>query len=152
MEQKTENKWPLQFEVIEEIKQVGRWSAPSWRLGDIHLYEKVNDTQDNVSLFERDLEIFRDERTDYRFNLSSQDPKLFFAFENDNDQLTPVMITASQSMIGQYMDGDYLVLSTAMPLPMQAWLEAYIGKHGELLEVRKKKRKGAGRASEQLPK
>lgn len=62
------------------------------------------------------------------------------------------MITASQSMIGQYMDGDYLVLSTAMPLPMQAWLEAYIGKHGELLEVRKKKRKGAGRASEQLPK
>ncbi|MGF1804438.1 DUF3305 domain-containing protein, partial [Aliivibrio sifiae] len=55
-------------------------------------------------------------------------------------------------VIGQYMDGDYVVLSIGMPLPMQAWLEAYIGKHGELIEVRRKKRKGAGRASEQLPK
>lgn len=40
MDQKTENQWPLQFEVIEETKQVGRWSAPSWHIGDIHLYEK----------------------------------------------------------------------------------------------------------------
>ncbi|OEF10684.1 DUF3305 domain-containing protein [Aliivibrio logei] len=153
MELKTESVWPLQFEVIEEIKQVGRWSAPSWHVGDVHLYEKVAvATQSNGMLFERELEIFLDERTDYRFNLSSQSPKLFFAFENDNDVLTPVMITASQSMIGQYMDGDYVVLSIDMPLPMQAWLEAFIGKHGELIEIRRKKRKGAGRASEQLPK
>lgn len=62
------------------------------------------------------------------------------------------MITASQSLIGQYMDGDYVVLSIGMPLPVQAWLEAFIGKNGELIEVRRKKRKGAGRASEQLPK
>lgn len=153
MELKTESVWPLQFEVIEEIKQVGRWSAPSWHIGDVRLYEKVAvSTQSNGMLFERELEIFLDERTDYRFNLSSQSPKLFFAFENDNDVLTPVMITASQSMIGQYMDGDYVVLSIDMPLPMQAWLEAFIGKHGELIEIRRKKRKGAGRASEQLPK
>ena len=45
------------------------------------------------------------------------------------------------------MDGDYLVLSNEMPLPVQAWIEAYIGRHGELLEVRRKKRKGAGRSS-----
>ncbi|MCP3698210.1 MAG: DUF3305 domain-containing protein [Aliivibrio sp.] len=153
MGKKTENQWPLQFEVIEEIKQVGRWSAPSWRIGDIHLYEsKTQAAQSNGILFERDLEIFLDERMDYRFNLSSQDPKLFFAFENDNDVLIPVMITASQSLIGQYMDGDYVVLSIGMPLPVQAWLEAFIGKNGELIEVRRKKRKGAGRASEQLPK
>lgn len=153
MDQKTENQWPLQFEVIEETKQVGRWSAPSWHIGDIHLYEKKTQAaQSNGILFERDLEIFLDERTDYRFNLSSQDPKLFFAFENDNDVLIPVMITASQSLIGQYMDGDYVVLSIGMPLPVQAWLEAFIGKNGELIEVRRKKRKGAGRASEQLPK
>ena len=153
MELKTESVWPLQFEVIEEIKQVGRWSAPSWHIGDVHLYEKVVvSAQSNGMLFERELEIFLDERTDYRFNLSSQSPKLFFAFENDNDVLIPVMITASQSMIGQYMDGDYVVLSINMPLPMQAWLEAFIGKHGELIEIRRKKRKGAGRASEQLPK
>ena len=153
MELKTESVWPLQFEVIEEMKQVGRWSAPSWHIGDVQLYEKVAaTTQSNGMLFERELEIFLDERTDYRFNLSSQSPKLFFAFENDNDVLTPVMITASQSMIGQYMDGDYVVLSIDMPLPMQAWLEAFIGKHGELIEIRRKKRKGAGRASEQLSK
>ncbi|AZL84733.1 DUF3305 domain-containing protein [Aliivibrio salmonicida] len=145
MELKTESVWPLQFEVIEEIKQVGRWSAPSWHIGDVRLYEKVAvATQSNGMLFERELEIFLDERTDYRFNLSSQSPKLFFAFENDNDVLTPVMITASQSMIGQYMDGDYVVLSIDMPLPMQAWLEAFIGKHGELIEIRRKNVKVRG--------
>ncbi|EEY71299.1 hypothetical protein VHA_003158 [Grimontia hollisae CIP 101886] len=45
------------------------------------------------------------------------------------------------------MDGDYLVQSVPMPLTVQAWMEAFIGRHGELLEVRKKKRKGAGRSN-----
>ena len=52
MELKTESVWPLQFEVIEEIKQVGRWSAPSWHIGDVQLYEKVAaTTQSNGMLF-----------------------------------------------------------------------------------------------------
>ncbi|TVN11287.1 DUF3305 domain-containing protein, partial [Vibrio cholerae] len=46
----------------------------------------------------------------------------------------------------RYMDSDYLVLSADMPLPVQALMEAYIGRHGELLEIRRKKREGAGRS------
>ncbi len=79
----------------------------------------------------------------------SQQPKLFLVLDSvdNDDEPNIVALTASQSVAGQYMDGDYLVLSKEMPLPVQAWMEAYIGRHGELLEQRRKKRKGAGRAS-----
>ncbi|MGL4708220.1 MAG: DUF3305 domain-containing protein, partial [Aeromonas veronii] len=38
------------------------------------------------------------------------------------------------------------------PLPeaLQAWVEAFIGRHGELLEARRKGKKGKGRAQDQL--
>lgn len=95
------------------------------------------------------LQLHKDERTDYRFNLSSQQPKLFLVMDNVESGEKPAiqLLTASQSVAAQYMDGDNLVLSNDMPLAVQAWMEAFIGRHGELLEVRRKKRKGAGRAN-----
>jgi hypothetical protein len=66
---------------------------------------------------------------------------------DSGERPTIQLLTASQTVAGQYMDGDNQVLSCDMPLAVQAWMEAYIGRHGELLEVRRKKRKGAGRAN-----
>lgn len=121
----------------------GIWSTTQWQLKEFELNPTSREP------FVSTLRLFKDERTDYRFNLSAQQPKLFLILDVMESDETPkiVMITASQSVAGQYMDGDYLVLSNAMPLPVQAWMEAFIGRHGELLEVRRKKRKGAGRAS-----
>lgn len=153
--EKTEGTWPICFELIQEKKQVGRWATSSWQVSNIKLQRKNTACYDAKKSDEMEsvwcdfvLEIYRDERTDYRFNLSSREPKLFFAFEQESTDVTPtpIAVTASQSIVGDFMDSDYLVLSVGMPLPIQAWLEAFIGRHGELLEVRRKKRKGAGRA------
>ncbi|EOD77344.1 hypothetical protein D515_03937 [Grimontia indica] len=138
--------WLMQFDLEATEVDVGRWKTKRWSIANLNLPRTEEECSgEQISL---PLELFKDERTDYRFNLSSRDPHLFFIFEvEDDESLKPLKVTASQTNAASFMDGDYLVQSVPMPLPVQAWMEAYIGRHGELLEVRKKKRKGAGRAS-----
>ncbi|MFA0087992.1 DUF3305 domain-containing protein [Vibrio sp. 10N.286.49.B1] len=141
--EKNENQWPLQIQVVAVEKQVGRWTTTQRELNGFGLTNVDLNSPHGL------LELHRDERTDYRFNLSSNSPMIFVVFDNnDESDVTPIVVTASQGVAGSFMDGDYLVLSHAMPLAIQAWMEAFIGRHGELLEVRRKKRKGAGRSSE----
>ncbi|MEZ8026572.1 DUF3305 domain-containing protein [Enterovibrio norvegicus] len=143
---KDPQQWLLQFDLETTIVTVGRWNTTRWSLVNLHLPKDKKTLSE--SAYSLPLMLFKDERTDYRFNLSSRDPHLFFIFEVEEDEsLKPLQVTASQTGAASFMDGDYLVLSEPMPLPIQAWMEAYIGRHGELLETRKKKRKGAGRAS-----
>lgn len=141
--EKNEQIWSIECDLVSHEISTGIWVTTQWQLAGFNLSpDKVNE---RVTA----LQLHRDERTDYRFNLSSQQPKLFLILDNVEEDSQPhiVSLTASQSVAGQYMDGDYLVLSNDMPLPVQAWMEAFIGRHGELLEQRRKKRKGAGRAS-----
>ncbi|MFM2589964.1 DUF3305 domain-containing protein [Vibrio sp. TBV020] len=141
--QKSEELWSIDCELISHEIATGLWTTTQWQLTGFEL--QPDELRDSVAL----LQLHRDERTDYRFNLSSNQPKLFLVLDNVETDEKPniVTLTASQSVASQYMDGDYLVLSNDMPLPVQAWMEAFIGRHGELLEQRRKKRKGAGRAS-----
>ncbi|MDX2321834.1 MAG: DUF3305 domain-containing protein [Moritella sp.] len=151
--------WPIAFSLRSEEKQVGRWTTLSWSIEDIELYqqapastatEEVKDTTGSTTRYERTLYLYRDERTDYRFNLSSQDPHLFIVCEVTDEQFSPLLITAAQSVASSYMDGDYQVLHIQMPLPVQAWMEAFIGRNGELIEFKKKRCKDRkGRSSGQ---
>ncbi|MDP2571707.1 DUF3305 domain-containing protein [Vibrio penaeicida] len=138
--EKSENLWTIECQLESQNVGEGRWVTQQWEWKGVDL----KPTEPNPLTLA--LELYKDERTDYRFNLSSVQPKLFLALEN-LDTLEPVKLTASQSVAASYLDGDYLVLSIEMPLPIQAWMEAFIGRHGELLEQKRKKRKGAGRAS-----
>ncbi|SBS68676.1 DUF3305 domain-containing protein [Vibrio atlanticus] len=141
--EKTEAAWPIGVQRIEKEIKTGIWVTTQWELMGFELSPE-DDAQD-VCL----LQLHKDERTDYRFNLSSQQPKLFLVMDNVDSDVKPViqLLTASQTVAGQYMDGDNQVLSYDIPLPVQAWMEAFIGRHGELLETRRKKRKGAGRSN-----
>lgn len=141
--EKSEQLWPIGCNLIAHEISTGLWTTTQWQLSGFDLQPE----SDHPRLVA--LQLHRDERTDYRFNLSSKQPKLFLVLDTmeSEDEPNLVVLTASQSVAGQYMDGDYLVLSNDMPLAVQAWMEAYIGRHGELLEQRRKKRKGAGRAS-----
>ncbi len=142
---KTDSIWPIRCQLIKHEITAGMWVTVQWQLKAFDL--KSQDANEPTT----NLELYRDERTDYRFNLSSRQPKLFLVLDNVTDEHHPklVTLTASQAVASQYLDGDYLVLSNAMPLPVQAWIEAFIGRHGELLETKKsKKRDGAGRSSE----
>lgn len=141
--EKTQQLWPIECKLLAHEISTGLWTTTQWQLAGFELQPESQ--HDRVAA----LQLHRDERTDYRFNLSSQQPKLFLVLDTmeSDEQPNIVTLTASQSVAGQYMDGDYLVLSNDMPLAVQAWMEAYIGRNGELLEQRRKKRKGAGRAS-----
>ncbi|MFC1503116.1 DUF3305 domain-containing protein [Pseudomonadota bacterium] len=138
---KDESVWPIGFRLISEAKKVGRWSTLSWSIEDVTLYETTHKSahQTEVDAYVLPLELYRDERTDYRFNLSSQDPHLFIVCEEENEQLSPLLMTAAQSVASSYMDGDYQVLHIKTPLPVQAWMEAFIGRHGELIEFKRKR-------------
>lgn len=158
---KDESSWPIAFGLRSEEKQVGRWTTLSWSIDNVELYEQaaainyeVSTTPSNnvvnTTRYGRTLYLYRDERTDYRFNLSSQDPHLFIVCEVTDEQFTPLLITAAQSVASSYMDGDYQVLHIQMPLPVQAWMEAFIGRNGELIEFKKKRCKDKkGRSSGQ---
>ncbi|MGF1733269.1 DUF3305 domain-containing protein [Photobacterium kasasachensis] len=138
---KDESIWPIAFRLASEEKQIGRWSTLSWSIEDVCLYDqdKKNEVAQSDGGYILPLELYRDERTEYRFNLSSQDPHLFIVCEEENEQLSPLLVTAAQSVAGSYMDGDYQVLHIQIPLQVQAWMEAFIGRHGELIEFRRKR-------------
>ncbi|CAM2890996.1 DUF3305 domain-containing protein [Vibrio mytili] len=141
--EKTEDSWPLGIELVEHEISTSIWVTTQWQLTGFDLTPSKENKR--ICL----LQLYKDERTDYRFNLSSRQPKLFLVMDNldSGEQPTIQLITASQSVAARYMDSDNLVLSNAMPLAVQAWMEAFIGRHGELLEVKRKKRNGAGRAN-----
>ncbi|PQJ66960.1 DUF3305 domain-containing protein [Photobacterium angustum] len=147
---KDESIWPIYFRLQAEERQVGRWTTYAWTIEDLCL----NGEEDsNVALSEigaghymLPLELFRDERMEYRFNLNAQDPHLFFVCAEEDEQLKPVLMTAAQGVAARYMDGDYVVLHIQIPLPIQVWMEAYLGRHGELEEC---KRRGGGKGKKQ---
>ncbi|PSU34722.1 DUF3305 domain-containing protein [Photobacterium lutimaris] len=138
---KNESLWPIAFRLVSQEKQIGRWTTLSWSIEDVCLY---ND-DDKASLASEQggylmpLELHRHERSDYRFNLSSRDPHLFIVCEEENEQLSPLLITAAQGLASSYMDGDYQILHIKAPLQIQAWMEAFIGRHGEQIEYRRKR-------------
>nr|WP_240478269.1 DUF3305 domain-containing protein [Photobacterium aquae] len=146
---KDESIWPIGFRLVSEEKKIGRWTTLSWSIEDVCLYGE--EEKESLAAVEGGyvlpLELYRHERSDYRFNLSSRDPHLFIVCEEENEQLSPLLITASQGLASGYMDGDYQVLHIQTPIQVQAWMEAYIGRHGEQIEFRKnrcrdKNRKG----------
>lgn len=140
---KTESQWSIGCQLLLQEVSAGRWVTTQWQLTGFELTPTAEHPAWIV------LELFRDERGDYRFNLSSREPRLFVILESISDSTDPklVRLTAAQSVAARYMDSDYIVLSAPMPLAVQAWMEAYIGREGELLEYRSKKRQGAGRSS-----
>lgn len=96
------------------------------------------------------LQLHLTERTDYRYNLRCEQPRLFvLCEEREADGMQPRVVTACQEVASHWLDGDQLVLDTPMPPALMVWLEGYLARHGERIdEGKKKKRKGAGRASQ----
>lgn len=142
--QKTEDRWPLQVQLVSQAVANDRWGELEWQIHDLLPANEPRDGFDDVL-----LELHRDQRTAYRFNLSSQRPTLFVLCHEDTQQgMRANRITASQDEAAGYMDGDHLVLEAQMPPPVLLWIEKFMAKHGELVEEgKKKKRRGKGRSS-----
>lgn len=144
--QKQTNLWPLQVRLESEAVTTGIWESTRWKVADV--LPNSEPLNEGYQLLE--LELHKDERTAYRFNLNSESPQLFILCDDDNvdEHLTPIHMTASQDEASSFMDGEHQVLAYDMPAAVQCWIDTYLGIHGELIDAgRKKKRKGSGRSS-----
>lgn len=142
---KTTDNWPLQVSLSVESIEVNGWDTERWQIDAIEPHQ-----DDKPDFFHLDLDLHKDERTAYRFNLDSQQPHLFVLCNEDemDNTLTPIHITASQDDAASFMDGEHKMLEVAMPQAVQCWIDTYLGIHGELIDCGKKKKKGKGRSSE----
>lgn len=139
----TANCRSLSLTLASESKQVKGFTLEQWRIARLE--------PGSAGPHVLDLQLYMTERSAYRFNLGSAEPQLFVRCGFAGQAAHPDAITASQDVAAGWMDGEQQVLETPMPLAIQIWLEAYLARHGEAPDAgRKKKRKGAGRAREDL--
>ncbi|MGO2240437.1 MAG: DUF3305 domain-containing protein [Halomonas sp.] len=137
----SDNLRSISITLVAEAKQVKRFTLTQWRIAELALGD-----QGPIAL---QLQLSMTERAAYRFNLTSSAPRLFVRAGFTGQAPQPDAITASQDVAAGWMDGEQQVLEALMPMAIQIWIENYLARHGEApVEVRKKKRKGAGRAKE----
>lgn len=147
---KSTDRWPMQIALQHESILTRGWETERWSIKALMPYS-AEDEGKSKGYTDIELQLHKDERTAYRFNLNSASPHLFvLCNENETDNaLTAIHITASQDEAASFMDGEHPVLETPMPAAVQCWIDTYLGIHGELIdEGKKKKRKGKGRSSE----
>ena len=132
----------LSLDLDVESRQVKGFTSNQWRITAL--------SPGDAGPWVLRLQLFMTERAAYRFNLEAGKPRLFVRCGESGVTPEPSAITASQDVAAAWLDGEQQVLEVEMPLAIQAWLEAYLARHGEAPdEGRKKKRQGAGRAREQ---
>jgi len=135
---------PLSFALDSETRRVKGFATTRWRIVDL--------APGDAGPWVLPLQLYLTERAAYRFNLTGGVPRLFVRAGDAGAPPHPSALTASQDVAAAWLDGEQQVLEVAMPLAIQAWLEAYLARHGEAPdEGRKKKRQGAGRAREVSP-
>ncbi len=139
--------WPIHFKITSKIVNISGWETVQWQVSDLYLLDDLNDPKNAFHTLP--LELFLDERDEYRLNLLSHPPKLFFIFDiTEDDSLTPIKLTACQSVAASYMDGEAIVHSVTMPVAVQVWMEAFFARHGEApAPERKKKSSGDKRGA-----
>lgn len=143
--EKTTESWPLQVALSMESIEVNGWDTERWQISAI-----APQQDESPGFTHLILDLHKDERTAYRFNLNSKKPHLFVLCDEDecDNTLVPLHITASQDDAASFMDGEHHLLETPMPEAIQCWIDTYLGIHGELIDCGKKKKKGKGRSSE----
>lgn len=137
--------WTLAVHMLKRIVGSGLWQAPSWSVAAVDSdrvapeadrcvqLEATDDGSEHLCWHGIELELHRDERAAYRFNLSAARPRLFVhCAEQPDGRMRPMLVTASQDVAASYMDGgDEDVFSVDMPEAIQCWIEAFIARHGE---------------------
>lgn len=139
------NTWPL-WVLLEKKTSLSRgWENIHWQVAEISQLPLNHPEATGL-----ELQLFRDERSAYRFNLSSQAPKVFvICRELDDQHWVPHKITICQDVAADAMDAGQPVLDLPMPLSIHAWAEAFMAHHGEWVDPRDAKRRLRGKPKSQ---
>ncbi len=118
---RTDETWLLACEFVDHNIITGAWVTKQKQLVGFNLYpEKISDRSVILNLYSN-------EKKDYRANLKTGHPKLFVIIDNSTSEQDRLLtITASRKIADRYTDKGELVLSSDMPENVVTWLEDYI--------------------------
>ncbi|MCL6416258.1 DUF3305 domain-containing protein [Aestuariirhabdus sp. Z084] len=143
-----DDSYTIKVAMVRTQARVGQWLTDNWEC--LLLPAEASDPDQATTCATLQLLLHRDERTAYRMNLSSREPKLFIVCDLDDEQedelMHPLRISASQDLAAAYMDGgEEDVFSAPMPAAVQCWIEAFMSRHGEdTSDTGKRRRRGKG--------
>ncbi|WP_028117061.1 DUF3305 domain-containing protein [Ferrimonas senticii] len=134
---RSESYWSFFVTLKTKQVSVGRWAQTQWEIDQFI----PADGEMPEGAYKVTMELFLDERANYRLNLDLDAPKLFLICDDHGDGVpVPQSVTANQNIAASALEGDTPVLAMAMPDAVGLWLEAFITRHGEM-EVEVKRRK-----------
>ncbi|SHI03895.1 DUF3305 domain-containing protein [Ferrimonas marina] len=126
--QHSESIWPLYVSLKSTEVKVGRWSQLRWEIDS--LLPAKGEKPEGAHLVA--MELFLDERANYRLNLDLPNPKLFVVCDDKGDGVPiPMLITANQNVAAGALEGDTPVLTCPIPEAIACWLESFLTRHGE---------------------
>lgn len=126
--QRSENMWPLQVKLKSKQVTMGRWTQTQWEVDQ--LLPATADAVEGASVV--GLELYKDERANYRLNLDLDNPLLFVVCDEGEDGLpVPMFVTANQNIAAGCLESDQPVFTYPLPKAVGCWIEAYITRHGE---------------------
>ncbi|CAH0992755.1 hypothetical protein SIN8267_02892 [Sinobacterium norvegicum] len=126
--------WPLEIDLVFRWVDIKQWRQKQWYVEELRLLERG--TENSLAVY-----LMITERLDYRFNLRSEQPRLFLLCQQRSNELMQVVgASVTQTFAADYLDvEDHLMLDIPMPAPMIAWLEDYLEIEGEGEMPKKKK-------------
>lgn len=135
--QHSESVWPLYVTLKSREVTQGRWTQTQWDLDQ--LLPATGERPDGAHLVA--LELYLDERANYRLNLDLEEPKLFIICDDHGDGVpVPAMVSANQNVAAGALEGDTPVMTCPIPGAIACWIESYITRHGEM-KIQAKRRK-----------
>lgn len=136
------NAWPLWVLLEKKVTLSRGWESVHWQVAEIS-----QQPLEQPAATRLELQLFRDERSAYRFNLSSEAPKVFvICREVENLEWVPHKITVCQDVAADSMDAGQPVLDIPMPTAIHAWVEAFMAHHGEWVDPREANRRLRGQS------
>lgn len=140
------NSWPLWVRLERQITLSRGWESENWRIAEIAMEQNAPPPEKEQMAHEEAshrlwLQLYRDERVAYRFNLDSGSPRLFVVCEALETGWVPRKLTICQDVAADYMDGSQPVLSIPMPEAIMLWSERFIAGHGDLPDPAQHKRR-----------
>ncbi|WP_151705585.1 DUF3305 domain-containing protein [Nitrincola alkalilacustris] len=130
------NTWPLWVRLERQITMSRGWESENWRVAEVAMEPDAHESFHRLW-----LQLYRDERVAYRFNLDSGSPRLFVVCEALETGWVPRKLTICQDVAADYMDGSQPVLSIPMPEAIMLWAERFIAGHGDLPDPASHKRR-----------
>lgn len=143
----TSDQWPLWVLLEKQVTESRGWPSVSWKVAEISAVKP-----EGREAFQLCLQLHRDERIAYRFNLSAQAPTLFVICEEvESGRLEPRKLSVAQDLAADHLDAGQPVLSIPMPQAIYVWLEKYMALHGELEDPKAGKRRLRALSSAKAP-